>query len=1183
MVNIQPQPLQALSFPLHGMRLIEASAGTGKTFTISALYLRLILGHGQADARPQAPLTVSQILVVTFTEAATAELRDRIRSRLHEARLAFLQGNSKDPILSELINDSNNLAEAADLLLAAERDMDEAAIFTIHGFCQRMLSQNAFESGSAIVSEFIEDESQILKQLVNDYWRQLVYQANANLAQNVRAIWRGPAQIYKDYQNLFKQDLALKQKASTDSVENFVAKQTQLVNQLKSELNKLDWQQLVEDLDSGILNGRKYRSDWQQNWLKQIKDWAENDTGLSLPDKLERYGQGTLEAALKKGKTLPDYGVFAQIEAFLENSQPLKPFLEQNAIEWVRSQFSNYKGNRSLLTFNDLLSQLAAALTVDEEGLLADRIRELYPIAMIDEFQDTDPCQYQIFSALYDCARDSKALGLFMIGDPKQAIYSFRGADIFTYMKAKAQAPAHYTLETNWRSSADMVAASNHVFDLRQESFCYQQIPFQPVKHSPKAENMHWSLAGEKQQALTLWYQDSDEFITKDKYQRLMSHSTAAKIQHILTLSDKQQAFIQEKDAKHAIKPKDIAVLVRTGREAKLIKTALKEQGIDSVYLSNRESVYSSRCAQDMLRILLACSEPNHEFKLKNALASSLFGLSHYQLERFNQDESEWEQMLQRFKGYFELWHKRGVQSMLQKLGFDFNLASMLLGQEQGERTLTDYHHLSELLQAQSEKLDSKHALVTWFNQKLTEHDGSDGALQRLESERNLVQIITIHKSKGLEYPLVFLPFAFDMRKAKTPKYYDHQQGQQVYDIENEKESLEEAEAERLAEDLRLLYVALTRPVFACFIGAAPIKAARGKALSNASCALGYLMGLDEKTDIAGFKNALHLLTNTDSGEICQPVATADEKYVPLTADTAQPKPLVFKSCIDRNWRMSSYSGLTAGHDNQTDYGLSFGTLDVDAAKEQSNDVTASELSMFNFPRGARAGTMLHEVFENVDFTENMQADSVQTMLAQKLTEQHYDLAYQPIITAMMQQVLAKTLPHGAALNTVANNQRLVEMEFMLPAQIQAQNINNIIQSYDPLAAIAEPLSFVQLQGMLKGFIDLVFESNGKYYVLDWKSNHLGDTPEDYHSEALNGAMVEHRYDFQYQIYSLALHRYLKMTLSDYNYEQHFGGAYYIFVRGINENGNEGIFFNKPSEALLTALDMAFKGVAHEC
>ncbi|EHD6029485.1 exodeoxyribonuclease V subunit beta [Vibrio parahaemolyticus] len=1191
----QPTPLEPMTFPLHGARLIEASAGTGKTFTIAGLYLRLLLGHGSAETRHRVPLTVDQILVVTFTEAATAELRDRIRARIHDARIAFARGQSSDPVIQPLLNEFDDHKQAAEILLQAERQMDEAAVYTIHGFCQRMLTQNAFESGSRFNNEFVTDESHLKAQVVADYWRRNFYPLPFTLAGEIRQLWSSPSALLSDISNyLTGAPLSLSVPAMKGSLADLHTENLKKIDELKAQWRESqdDFFTLISDSD---INKRSYTKKSLPTWLEAVNAWAATETtGYDYPDKLEKFAQNVLLEKTPKGSA-PQHAVFEAIETFLANPISLKAPLLAHAIEHCRMMLANAKNQKQWLSFDDLLTQLSASIDTDESELLAARIRTLYPVAMIDEFQDTDPLQYSIFSRIY---LNNPECGLFMIGDPKQAIYGFRGADIFTYIKARNQVSAHYTLGTNWRSSADMVQAVNQVFALPDSPFIYDSdIPFLPVKYNPNAEKRIWTMGGQKQPALTYWLQEADDKpLPKGEYLTRMAEATASQIQTILTQAQQGQACLVNGEKQKAVQAGDIAVLVRTGSEGRMVKQALADQGIASVYLSNRDSVFTSSVAQDLQRLLQAVLTPENDRALRASLASELFALDAASLDALNNDEVVWENAVNEFKEYRKLWVQRGVLPMLRAVISKRHIAERLLEEgassqgENGERVLTDLMHIGELLQQASNELDSDHGLLRWLAQSISDAEnglgGSDDQIQRLESERNLVQIVTIHKSKGLEYDLVFLPFVFSYREASEAKYYDAANDRTVLDITGNDASMKQADKERLAEDLRLIYVALTRAVYACFIGASPLRNGRSTKEPTGvhRSAIGYLIQNGQEGGINDLHQGLtQQQDELDCVVVADPPQQLEEKYVAPQEEIYDLSAKELQNPIDRNWRITSYSGLVkqGSHHVEHDATIEITGFDIDSSEEQDEaDLVEPERSIFTFPRGARPGTFLHSLFEEIEFTQPATTEENTQIILGLMESEQLDEEWLPILQQLIDTVLA-TLLDGKSLllNQKAPSQRLVEMEFLLPIEVlSAPALNRVIQRHDPLSAKAGDLGFQTVQGMLKGFIDLVFEHQGKYYVLDWKSNHLGDDVTSYHGEALKSAMADHRYDLQYQIYALALHRFLRSRLANYQYEQHFGGVYYLFLRGMDGQSDHGIFAAKPTLDFLQEMDRLIDG-----
>ncbi|MDT8700066.1 exodeoxyribonuclease V subunit beta [Kluyvera ascorbata] len=1169
------ESLDPLRLPLIGERLIEASAGTGKTFTIAALYLRLLLGLGGEAAYPR-PVNVEELLVVTFTEAATEELRGRIRSNIHELRVACLRNATDNPLYASLLAEIDDLQQAANVLLLAERQMDDAAVFTIHGFCQRMLSLNAFESGMLFEQQLIEDESQLRYQACADFWRRHCYPLNREIAQVIVESWKGPQDLLKSIDRYLHGE-APELKIPLGEAETLASRHQQILTQINDI--KQQWLASVSELDSLLENSgidrRKFNRGNQGKWIEKISVWAQEETkNYQLPDALEKFSQPFLADRTKAGGEVPTHPLFSAIERLLASPLTLNDLVIAQAMKEIREAVAREKRRRGELGFDDMLSRLDEALESDSGDALAAAIRQRFPVAMIDEFQDTDPQQYRIFRRIW---RQQPDTALLLIGDPKQAIYAFRGADIFTYMRARSDVAAHYTLDTNWRSAPGMVESVNRLFGLVDNPFMFRDIPFLPVKSAPKNASLRFEVDGENQPAMNLWLMPG-EGVSAGDYQTFMAQQCAAQIRDWLTAGQQGTALLWRGDNARPVQASDITVLVRNRQEASLIRDALNALAIPSVYLSNRDSVFETPEAQELLWVLQAVLTPERENTLRSALATAMFGLNAQDIERLNQDENAWDALVEEFSDYRLIWQRRGVMPMIRALMSARSMAENLLATHGGERRLTDILHLSELLQEAATQLESEHALVRWLNQQVAEPDTNASSQQmRLESDKHLVQIVTIHKSKGLEYPLVWLPFIARFRKEKQAFYHDRESFKAVLDLNESDESLELAEAERLAEDLRLLYVALTRAIWHCSLGIAPLTARRSDKPTDTELhhsAPGRLLQKGEVLDAAGLNACLHALRDE---HISLTLATAPDDARWQATQPEMPELAarqVLRRVVD-DWRVTSYSGLQQrGHSVAQDL---LPRIDIDASGI-ADAPAEPEMTPHHFPRGASPGTFLHSLFEDLDFTQPISPE----WMREKLQNNGFDEVWEPVLTRWITQVLAAPLADtGVALNQLSARQKQVEMEFYLPISqtLDARALDAVTRRYDPLSAGCPELDFRQVRGMLKGFIDLVFRHDGHYYLLDYKSNWLGESGEAYTQEAMAEAMRSHRYDLQYQLYSLALHRYLRHRIADYDYERHFGGVIYLFLRGVDgEAGQQGIFATRPDPALIMAMDALFAG-----
>ncbi|NCT46415.1 MAG: UvrD-helicase domain-containing protein, partial [Paraglaciecola sp.] len=815
------RPLDSLTFPLTGASLIEASAGTGKTYTIVNLYLRLLLGHGCQ------PLNVEQILVVTFTHAATAELKTRIRQRLALAYLDFYREHSDDPFLQTLLAELPQRELATQRLALASKSMDEAAIFTIHGFCQRALSEHAFESGAMYEQHFILDESEWLKLAVEDFWRRFVVTQSTAVQANLLTHWHTPSALLIQLKPLLVRGAEVSEPLALNDA---LARYQRYADEVQAFKHWWQTQGLTQQIANAdfIANRKAGKADN----LTQFADFCRSDDlHPNVSDGWLLYGSANIASATKKSTRVPDVD-FTRFDRMHEAEQAANNALLQGfscaAFDQVHANLVNHKTRLQLLSPDDLLSQLAKALTsqphrrmAGQPNALAQSIVARYPAVLIDEFQDTDPTQFAIFNGIYGehsghSAQPSSAPCWIMIGDPKQAIYGFRGADIFTYIQAKRQISPdqQFTLATNWRSTPALINAVNQVFVHSERAFLFDQdIPFLAV--SAGRDKPGVMLKGQEQGSLSFWHLPShdDKPLAKEYAQARLANYCAWQLSRLLDPLNQATA------AGKPIQAKDCCVLVRTRHEAQLIKTACAQRGIATVYLM-RKSVFAGQMAEDLYRVLQALLQPGNDRLLRGALLSELFNHSAAQLDTLFNDDTAWQQVVSLFYQWQQDWHQHGLMLALNKLLLHFSVRQNLSRQfSDGLRRLTDLQHLLELLQEQSAVVQGQAQLLHWFKRCIQQPDNENDSQQlRLETDANLVQITTLHASKGLQYPLVFVPFASAYRAEKTAVFHNDKAKLQV-DFLGRELNIERADHERLAEDIRLLYVALTRAMYFCAVG----------------------------------------------------------------------------------------------------------------------------------------------------------------------------------------------------------------------------------------------------------------------------------------------------------------------------------------------------------------------------
>lgn len=1178
-----PEEFNLINAPLEGSNLIEASAGTGKTFTIAGIYLRLIAESG---------LRVEEILVVTFTIAATEELRRRIRGKLKSAREALDGINPDDEFIKEYLPVLENISGARQRIVNALKSFDEASVYTIHSFCQQVLADNAFESGSLYNIEIASDRDGLLKALVNDFWRKRVYTAPDYIARYFIEK-TGPPDMLELYKRKpLDPSARLKPYPSKPDME----KLENLYRDLESRFVKLkeSWAEnrdCVLDIlkNSPALNRTIYKKTSADSMAEKMSTYLKGDDPVMFPDVTEKFTAAKISASTVKGGTPPESPFFLLCDSFHEAAQETGRMLENfllytrhELFEYIDMELARLKEEKQERGFDDLIRDVHRAVTGPRGDILGRNVAGRYSAALIDEFQDTDQLQFEIFRRLFN---DKKCV-LFLIGDPKQAIYRFRGADVFSYIDASMQMEKSYTLLNNWRSRPELIGAVNTLFHGCENPFRFKEIGFSPVR------------AGDENQA-EIFYRDSvntsgmdfiissgtnSDEVTVAEGADIVLESIAAEISEIADTSSGRYRL-----GERNINPGDIAVLVRTNELAGRLRSRLRRLNVPSV-IQGGETVFSTQEAMELFYIAAAAAEPGSERALKAAVSTDIFGIRADDFPRLTSGEGtsrfeSFDEISGRFFYYREIWQTNGIMSMLKELIAEENVEERLFSSPEGERRITNIYHMIELLHRAEKSSDlAVQGLLSWFRSAVTERPADDEYLTRLERDDYAVKILTVHSSKGLEFPVVFCPLIpeGDSSVRGPMIFHDREDSNRtVMYLDSSTASVDEKEqykAENFSENVRLVYVALTRAKSKCFVYTA--KTVKNFT-SSTPFALFYKLRNDigEKTDAPSFSDycrALEKIAASSGGKIkFQILQRKEGKAYSGTAEKTDIQGLSareFTGKIRDDWRIWSYSALARGDESEG--------RDRDRDTFPSEEtVTPEKESIFTFPSGPGPGLLMHEIFENIDFT--WPAEKKREIILTVLSKYGFDEKFSLSVEGMVENVINTELgSDGVRLQEISADKRLNELEFYFPVKSRGvEDLKKVFLSHgSPDGASRGITDFSSLRGFLKGFIDLIFLYKGKYYIADWKSNNLGNGYEFYSMERINGEMEVHNYFLQYHIYSLALHRYLRMRLgSDYNYERDFGGVYYLFVRGINpEYPGMGVFFDRPDISLVEELDKFF-------
>ena len=1171
------------TLPLDAPALIEASAGTGKTHTLTLLYLRLLLERG---------LSVRQILVCTFTDAATEELRARIRRRIEEAE-ALLADGTAAAAAAETDSLAHWLARRAAAagddgatlrtrLALARLELDQAAVFTLHGFCARALTDFPFEGRVLFARGELLDARALRDAVAQDLLRRTFTVADPDLPDELRTL--DEAELAQ------AMDLALQHPdaAIVEPDHAAIAAYRTRWQALCTAATARDVAKVLAGEPTDYHLNKPFRLALEQaQTALRSGDWRR-----ALPVALApESGSAQNQNKLRSGKVprLDDLPALVELRALAARRPALMRACRAQLLATAMTAARHELPLRALAlrgyTYADLIGGLAQALAGPHGRPLAAALHATWPVALVDEFQDTDGRQYAILQAIY-AARGT----LLAIGDPKQAIYGFRGGDVYAYLRA-ARAPglAHHALDTNWRSSTPLVTALNAFYAAAgPQALRVDGIAYATVHAAGKADATPLRRDGRPlASALHLHAVTPPE---RSKEAALVACLDACAETVVALLNDRTLTL-----GGAPLTPGALAVLVSRNQDVAALRRRLTARGVPCVG-PGRASVMQGTCAAEIETVLAAALDPGDARRLRAALATRLGGWCLDAVAALDADAGVWQREAEAFAARRRDWIAHGVLAVLEPLIAD--AAPRLLAAADGERTLTDLRHLAELLQAQQPRCHGPSALLAWLHAERSAAaegrggDGDDERQLRIESDAARVQILTVHASKGLEFDIVLLPTLWHapQRKGVHAPVVVHvhaDDGGALLDPGSAgfDGHLARWRDEQLGEQLRRQYVALTRARHTCHVFFPPTLVEAASASGERDALSDHLLQIRARSGTDDTLQALRALsqhcpaiTLDAAAAITRTrhvAAAAPQTALAARTDWPRPRP---------PWWLHSYSGLV--HAAARAPLLEPGPDDAVANEPEPPSVTDAaphpELLALAHLRGARFGDALHAIFEHAG--PQPLWPQQRTLVLQALRRQGLaDAAGEDgarVLAALVERARQADLGGGLRLGAVAAIDRVTELEFLLPLHgVPVAAIEAAAQrhGYPPLL----PAGGVRtLNGLLKGYMDLVLRHDGRYFVLDYKSNWLGERVADYAPARLAAAMREQRYLLQMLLYTVALHRHLRERLPGYDVARDLGGAIYLFARAAGLAPAAGVYRECPPPALIAELDALFAGTA---
>ncbi len=1100
-----------LNIELESNNLIEASAGTGKTYSIGILALRLLL---------EKDIKIEEILMVTFTNAAVAELEIRIRKFLKDALKSISSDDKIDSTIKDVVErakKNKRINEIEKLLSDAVLFLDESAIYTIHGFCQLTLSEFAFDTKQLFNTELIENQTILIENSVNDFWRKKITILD-------------PLIIAVLKEKLFSRELLI------DFAKNiFSGKKLSVRNgidrtMILSEITRFNEEIKVTD--------EKLSVSIDENWSTITNTKIPKNTNLY---KSISKGQSQFKTELIKAysanpmaKSLTNLGFLIDVlkELVLLNtsfdtykSDVFIDFLASAEI-FIREDVEKKKNRNQVLSFNDLIEKLHTSLVKEDNKRLKQDLCNKYKAVFIDEFQDTDHLQYEIFHKAFIENCNST---VFFIGDPKQSIYAWRGADLQTYVRAqKNLGDRKYTMKNNFRSTAQLISAMNDFFpagiscseEYSQDSdpFCSRDIDYEIVE--PGNKNLA-ELYDKNNPATAFDIIYHDKVISKKQY---LFESAGVEIADLLA-----NHYLLKDGNKLKIKPENICVLLRSKAETKLMKSVLTKYGIPAIIVDDTKIMETNE-ARDLFYVLYAVLN-NDTGSLSRALLNSFTGFGIDDIEVLDFDYYRLT-----FLDLQDIWAKDGVYSTILNFIAKFDIRKNLLDSDnpQGNRIYTNLMQLAEILNEKEFNNNySPENLLDWFQKSRERLESLNEYEQRIESDKDAVEIMTIHKSKGLSFDIVVLPYINLKVKSinqNEPISYLTENGFYISYHKTEEE-LEQYKFQSEQENRRLLYVAITRAVYKCIIHYD-----------------------DQKGTLQSFIPNIN--QNCTSISHRSPKQDFDFRYSEDIGKQINKEPLIFSKSLDDTWKLTSYSALDTHNSTYS--------REKNLNNEEQNEYDKFIFSILK--KGAQTGLILHNIFEKIDFADNTFWEREIDKNLKVYGRENTDTKMKNYLRLVQNTVKAKLFPNNFSLANIPFDNRFNELEFYF----SFENWDSYeIKKLFPKISINDK----DISGIMHGFIDLLFEYKGKFYILDWKSNHLGYTLDNYTTDKLEEAMTENNYHLQYIVYTIAVKRFLENRIKDFDYNKHFGGVYYLFLRGLREYKNTGVYYNKSEKELIDKIE----------
>lgn len=1162
-----------------GITLIEASAGTGKTLKIIKFYLQLLLER--KIKKKNNTLSIHNIAILTFTNSSKNDLKKRFQKILMQLYYACEKKKTNIIYLKDIILKIKDFKMALETIKYIKKKINEIKIYTLYSYFWTIIQKYQFFFKKEIPIEIYKNSKTILFQSIIEFWRVYIYKINKNILKIILKKWNTPQKFYREIHEFIDIPFLKIKKKKINLLEQY-SKSKKIIQETKN-LWITDKKKIIAELLNYPLNKRIYSKKKINIWCIEIEHWITKKTkSLKVPQKIKYFNSDFLKINLIK-KIPIKHIFFKKIKKILN----LYNKFIKNFIYWSKKIIFNItkkkKKSLKILYFNDLAPYIWNQIK-NKKSKINQHITNENKVIFIDECQDMDHIQYKIFYKLY---KNQKNTSLFLIGDPKQSIYSFRNANIFSYIYFRKKIKKCYSLNKNFRSSKNIIKGINFLFSRINYPFLIKNISFQNSEIYKKNSQKALFINDKKQSSLKFIFY-SKKCINTHEYYTWIAKECSNTISYWLNKKLKKKNFIiLKKKEKRSIQPNDIAILVKNKYEAQIIKKALKKNRINANFSSEKENIFCKKETEEIYWILDAILNSENSYKFQKILITNIFQINIFEIHQINQKKEKYFKILCKMKKYETIWNQLGIYRMILEIILDKKLYNISYDSPKEKVNINNLLNIANILEKKTEKIQNKILLLNWLKNKITKSKNIknniaiDKDLKKTVTHKINVKIITIYKSKGMEYPLVWIPFLSNFSQSKkNKKFFCRKTFKKFINLDNNKKIKKLQEEERLSEDLRLLYVSLTRSILQCNIGLAPIIKKKIYIKKNQKTDLhlspiGYLLQNGKKKTLTELKKILEKIKLKNIIEITKP-----NKEIFLYNKEQKKNKFKEKKTINRiihfPWIKINFSKI---YNSNKKLNKKYLKYHINKNKSILNIKKKKEnIEIYNFPKGKKYGIFFHNILKKIEFSKLRKIKKIVSSCNNISINKNWIL----IISNWVKNFISNVdLCNNFQLKKIKKKKYKKELKFLIPIKnhIKIKKLNKIIRKFDPISLRSPKIKFFNFSGILNGTIDLVFFWKNKYFIIDYKSNFLGKNYEDYSLKNIKKEIIKKRYDIQYQFYCLAIHRYLSVHLKKYSYSTHFGGIFLLFLRAFDGiNHNNGIFFIKPSFLLIHALDKMFKG-----